>query len=963
MHQKISLKKHLLAGVSAITFATFLTQGALAATVELAADGSNFGTGAGDINNVSGVNGLVTISTSRTMTDTSAITLNGTGNITINGAITITGAGTGSAIVTNSATSGDVTINNSSGIITAAPNIDAMVVKNGDTLNLINNSGKIESIGTGAGILSAGTINSIQNSGTISSTGAGTGISATSGTISLINNFGTILTANSNGPTNGAIYVAGGTTVTQITNSGTITDSAGGNAINLAGNIGTLTNSGIIGTIIGAGTINAVNNDGNIDLVSNATNIANNLGGTISVINNANNIANSGAIGAIGNSATILNNVSGNIGIINSATDVTNTGVIGVINSATNITNNAGSILSIGGADKITNTASITGIAILNSGGEFVQTAGSVNIVSGSGGAEIVTLTGGTISGDIDMGGLGTIANDGDKINFANMSVTGKFNFDELTATSGTTTLSGIGTGFNALSKLTVNNGAILKVNENISDSGIRQINGELNIAAGKTVSGGGTVTIGSSGILRIAVTDANTYGKVTGTSFSIDTGGTIAVDTTSLTGSLKNGQRLNVYTGSAPRGTFTAGTILNDNSFIYKFTQETPLIDSGNSDVDILVSFENLLGDVGGRGRGPGMVLDDERNGSNPKLNNIISILDSLPKEKVKQSLTTLLPPPQISELARQGANIEASTQAISNQIARVLKLGEYGEKSSIATGGEIGKKGVWGQAFGSAMNQNDIGDIGGYQANLAGFILGADTAVNDKGLVGVSFAYGDTNAKATDSKVNIASYQTSLYGSYDLDKVYYEGIATFAYNNYNTSRTLFDSSIANAKFSGQQYSSKFTAGYKIYTPGALKLTPFISAQYIFTKLDPYSERGSSADLTVKTDSSSVFKTGIGAKLAYEIISDGFTYTPKLSATWFYDFLEQQSSAASNFTAVPSETFISRGASVPRNEYRLGAGLDIISQDDTTVSLDYSWTTRKHYNSHTGEVKVRSEF
>ncbi len=283
--------------------------------------------------------------------------------------------------------------------------------------------------------------------------------------------------------------------------------------------------------------------------------------------------------------------------------------------------------------------------------------------------------------------------------------------------------------------------------------------------------------------------------------------------------------------------------------------------------------------------------------------------------------------------------------------------------ETSGVATGNGSAANGLWGEAFGTSVDQAERESVAGYQANIAGFALGADTVVTNDLRIGAAFAYGNADAEGLANETQIDSYQGSLYGTYDMGKVYYEGIASFAQNSYDSSRTLFDNSIANADFDGQQYSVKAAAGYKADVQGGLKVTPFVSAQYSFITTDDYTETGSSANLHVNSDDINIFKTGLGANLAYPIVDGGLTYTPRLSAAWFYDFVGDEVSTTSNFTSAATATFASQGADVAQSEFKLGAGLDVLAQDNMTVSLDYSWNSKEDYDAHTGAVKARFEF
>ena len=97
--------------------------------------------------------------------------------------------------------------------------------------------------------------------------------------------------------------------------------------------------------------------------------------------------------------------------------------------------------------------------------------------------------------------------------------------------------------------------------------------------------------------------------------------------------------------------------------------------------------------------------------------------------------------------------------------------------------------------------------------------------------------------------------------------------------------------------------------------------------------------------------------------KVAYPITTDSMTYTPRLSAAWYYDLVGDEANTTSNFTSATATTFISKSADVAQNAFKLGLGLDILAQDNVTVSLDYNWEGKEEFDAHTGSLKARFEF
>ncbi len=423
------------------------------------------------------------------------------------------------------------------------------------------------------------------------------------------------------------------------------------------------------------------------------------------------------------------------------------------------------------------------------------------------------------------------------------------------------------------------------------------------------------------------------------------------------------------VATGLATSTVTGTGNTLTDNSYTLKFTayRGTDAANAATTTpvMNIIVTRENTYqsSSTNTNTSTVGSAFETVQNNGDTALDTLHGTFDGYTTAaQVEAGLKTLVPTTQTSGATTQ-ATVAAQDSAIGTVENRMETARNDMSGTGIATGGKMNNNGAWGEVFGSAIDQAWRKGVDGYQANTGGFAIGADTAVNSQTRIGAAFAYANTDAEGVANNVEVDSYQGSVYGTYDMGKVYYEGVGAFTYNSYNTDRTLVGGSVASADFNGQQYSAKGTAGYKVDMQGGLKVTPFVSAQYTFLTQDDYSETGSIANLHVKSDDINIFKTGLGAKLAYPIVEGGTTYTPRMSAAWYYDLVGDEVDTTSNFTSAAGTNFISKGADVAQSTFRLGAGLDVLAQDNVTVSLDYNWDTKQDFEAHTGQLKARFEF
>jgi outer membrane autotransporter protein len=285
----------------------------------------------------------------------------------------------------------------------------------------------------------------------------------------------------------------------------------------------------------------------------------------------------------------------------------------------------------------------------------------------------------------------------------------------------------------------------------------------------------------------------------------------------------------------------------------------------------------------------------------------------------------------------------------------------------SGVATGSAVNSSSVWGQVFGKTADQDDRDGFRGYEADTGGVVFGADTRLSDRAVVGVSLAYANTSADSAHAESDIDSYQGSVYGVYDYGNNWFSnGLLGFTHNKYDTKRNIVVGAVsdqAKADFDGQQYTAKVGVGYRVKVGGGLNVTPVAGLRYSFITTDEYTETGSTANLHVDTDDINVFQSELGVKLAYPIMDGGITYTPRLSASWFYDMVGDEQESVNSFTGAPGVLFTTTGPDVAQHTFNVGLGLDILAQDNVTVSFDYNWTAREEYDAHSGALKARLAF
>ena len=310
-----------------------------------------------------------------------------------------------------------------------------------------------------------------------------------------------------------------------------------------------------------------------------------------------------------------------------------------------------------------------------------------------------------------------------------------------------------------------------------------------------------------------------------------------------------------------------------------------------------------------------------------------------------------------------------ETMLQFINNILSRFDNVSQVQTRGSTdaVTDASLDTTGIWAQGFDTYLHQNPRGMSNGYNANVWGTSVGFDTPLLNNSIVGLSAGYARDGVRTKDSSArsDIDSYAGSLYGSYAKDDYYVDLVASFAYNVYDASRHVAFGAIdrkPTADYGGQQYSGYIEGGYTFKNKN-VTLTPLGSLQYSHLHINGYTEEnGGAIDLTVIGQDYDAFQTGLGARLAYKVVSKDYTLIPDLHVKWLYDFIGDNQQATSTFTG-GGASFATNGFTPAQSSYDFGTRLVLLSKEHITLTLNYDFELKEDFYSHAGYGNVRYDF
>ncbi len=151
------------------------------------------------------------------------------------------------------------------------------------------------------------------------------------------------------------------------------------------------------------------------------------------------------------------------------------------------------------------------------------------------------------------------------------------------------------------------------------------------------------------------------------------------------------------------------------------------------------------------------------------------------------------------------------------------------------------------WAKYYGQFYNHDAEGLNQAYDTTLHGGVFGIDKSLGNLllGISGGSGRYSTTDNN--DGEEEITAYHGALYGTYGMDRAYFDVGIAYGFNQVETQTS--EPFVLNGEFDAQVMSAYLGAGYDLIdTQGGTVFTPEASIQYSTYKQDAYSETGTIA-------------------------------------------------------------------------------------------------------------------
>lgn len=510
--------------------------------------------------------------------------------------------------------------------------------------------------------------------------------------------------------------------------------------------------------------------------------------------------------------------------------------------------------------------------------------------------------------------------------------------------------------------------------------SGAHTVNGNLTIAETDTVkvtanldgygflsAGGGVANVAQGASLDVTIDSRLAYGAA-GSSYDIIIGGA-GSDINAVGDSNIEVNAL----GSNRMGLLTFKSSVSDNKLIMTVNRDSASEVSANGDIQRSYSAINQVGNSATgelRAVQDFVVLAQSTTAGERQ-----TVLESIAQNDVGTNQAVFAGiTSSINVIENRMSNLSLSAPSYKVTDARGNKVKAL-DKSAAASSARYGSdssneavlgRSVWGQVFGTNAKQSNSGGFNGYDAQSRGLSFGIDQEIEKDLLVGAALSINNTDISSTNGakKVNVDSYQLTLYGEKKYDEYFVDGFVSGALNRFESDRRIaLVGKTASVSYDGYSYSAKARVGMINRLENGFDIIPHAGLVYAYNSATDYQENGAGTlNLSVNNSSAEMLIGDVGVALSYDAEFFKYKLRPELKVSYGHDFMGNEQVSSANFVGQGALLNATNSKS-DRNMIRLGVGTDIYSVDQFTLNASYLLEKRETYQSHTGLIKAKYNF
>ncbi len=271
-----------------------------------------------------------------------------------------------------------------------------------------------------------------------------------------------------------------------------------------------------------------------------------------------------------------------------------------------------------------------------------------------------------------------------------------------------------------------------------------------------------------------------------------------------------------------------------------------------------------------------------------------------------------------------------------------------------------------VWLESYGAIGEWDGDGNAAAVDTDTHGLMAGLEFPATSALRLGLAGGYQRDQVDVDDraSSTAIDTWNLGVYGAWERRAFRVRGGAAYASHAFDTNRSITVPGLegrATSDHDGWTAQAFGEIGYLIEM-GDTQLEPFAGITHVRTETDDFAESGAGA-ARLSSDGASLDTTystlGIRVGAILEIAGD-MALEPHASVAWDHAFSEVTPAAELAFAGAGA--FTVSGPSRARDNFRVGAGLNLTATDTVTVFLAYQggFAEGSHEHAASGGFRVR---
>lgn len=316
-----------------------------------------------------------------------------------------------------------------------------------------------------------------------------------------------------------------------------------------------------------------------------------------------------------------------------------------------------------------------------------------------------------------------------------------------------------------------------------------------------------------------------------------------------------------------------------------------------------------------------------------------------------------------QNKKIIRNIINVASLTNDRLNSLNRANSTNSF--YSGVASGDDDLNYGAWIKDFiGKEVDKASVGsvtnsDTSKSKSNIHGFVIGADTKIDEDLTIGLAYSNIASNTKQKISGISIntdkiSSHVFSIYGSCNFDEdISLNGSIAYGKTLIKTSHAGVSRS---SKQNGDLFGSNLTANYKLYQTESLIIEPRAGISYSNLKMKDR-EDGS---IKIAKINQQQLDLNAGLVITSFYDTNAFTLMPELSADYSHTVWNKGNKV--KISNRLDQTILSQKISNNKGIIKLGSGLNVLV-DRIELGGGYEHVIQDKSRSHIGYMKLRVNF